>query len=342
MRVKHQPSPWPYAALMTCLLLFCLAIPRFWRHEAKLADSSASERLTSEFQEHAELSSTSESWANRSNAVWLNVPTTSRDLEHLWSPPTLEELVAAQACRPVTSPSFGALGQTFEVWPSFTAINPATTDAIWPTAAEAAYWEPNPALLAALEGLAQKFANISRETTLPRILNRSVALYRAWMADDDQAVVIAGSGQGRRATLRLLGPSGTATIAESFRHSPPGELNTDFDRDCWCVPNTLLEQLERLAQQPASADWARRTIFQLHAVLKRGTLDDDALALNLADLADSALEAVHMAESSGDDRLRVELLRAHWALARRIDRWTAMRDIHIARRGERRLASRGS
>jgi hypothetical protein len=49
-----------------------------------------------------------------------------------------------------------------------------------------------------------------------------------------------------------------------------------------------------------------------------------------------------MANDTNDDRLRVELLRAHCGLARRLDCWAAVHDIRVARQSDERVATRGS
>jgi hypothetical protein len=48
-----------------------------------------------------------------------------------------------------------------------------------------------------------------------------------------------------------------------------------------------------------------------------------------------------MAEATDEDRLRVELLRAHWGLARRLDCWTAMHEIRVAQLAGDRVALHG-
>jgi hypothetical protein len=53
-------------------------------------------------------------------------------------------------------------------------------------------------------------------------------------------------------------------------------------------------------------------------------------------------EATRLAETTRDDRLRVELLRAHWALSRRLDCWRAIGEIHVAAGSSERIATRGS
>jgi hypothetical protein len=49
-----------------------------------------------------------------------------------------------------------------------------------------------------------------------------------------------------------------------------------------------------------------------------------------------------MADQYDSDRLRVELLRAHWGLARRLDCWGAMHEQRVASRFQSRVAARGS
>jgi hypothetical protein len=107
------------------------------------------------------------------------------------------------------------------------------------------------------------------------------------------------------------------------------------------VPQTLLDQLERLSGHPASAPWAIHVRNQLHALTLRDFMEGDDVQTILADLAEAALDAYRMADNTDDDRLRVELLRAHWALARRLDCWTAMHEEHVASRFQGRVAARG-
>ena len=80
---------------------------------------------------------------------------------------------------------------------------------------------------------------------------------------------------------------------------------------------------------------------QLHALTEREQLVGDDVQSILADLSDAAQEAVRMADNTDDDRLRVELLRAHWALARRLDCWAAMHEERVAYHFQGRVAARG-
>jgi hypothetical protein len=70
-------------------------------------------------------------------------------------------------------------------------------------------------------------------------------------------------------------------------------------------------------------------------------LEGDDVRPILADLTGAAEDAFRLADGTDDDRLRVELLRAHWALARRLDCWAAMHEEHVALRFQGRVAARG-
>jgi hypothetical protein len=109
----------------------------------------------------------------------------------------------------------------------------------------------------------------------------------------------------------------------------------------WCVPQTLLEELERLAGQPESAQWASQVRNQLRALTERPQLDGDDVQIIMADLSEAAQEAERMANEIDNDQLRVELLRVHWGLARRLDCWGAMHDKRIATHFQSRVAARG-
>jgi hypothetical protein len=109
----------------------------------------------------------------------------------------------------------------------------------------------------------------------------------------------------------------------------------------WSTPEVLMAQLARLAEHPVSRRWATDTIAQLEAFLQIDRFNGDATATQLTKLSAAAQQAKRLAKLASDDRLRVELLRVHWGLARRIDRWSATHDIHFAALSQARLAARG-
>lgn len=110
----------------------------------------------------------------------------------------------------------------------------------------------------------------------------------------------------------------------------------------WSVPSTLLEQLEILAQYPYSASWALSTIDQLRALAACDSADDRDIGAALGQLAQSTEQASQLAAQASDARLRVELLRSHWALKRRLDCWKVVWEVHTVAKASPRIATRGS
>src|SRR5262249_22476959 len=137
-----------------------------------------------------------------------------------------------------------------------------------------------------------------------------------------------------RSTVRIVGPNDRLAMLPEPRGFNGSHV--------WCVPQTLFELLDRLAAQPDSAQWASRVRNQLYALTGRERLEGDDVLAILADLSSAAEEATRMADETANDRLRVELLRTHWALARRLDCWGVMHEKRVAERFKGRVASRGS
>src|SRR5262249_1456224 len=104
---------------------------------------------------------------------------------------------------------------------------------------------------------------------------------------------------------------------------------------------TLFDQIARLADHAYTAEWASHVNNQLHALTEREQLVGDDITAILADLSDAAEDASRMADGTDDPRLSVELLRAHWALARRLDCWLAMHEERVAFNVQGHVAARG-
>lgn len=110
----------------------------------------------------------------------------------------------------------------------------------------------------------------------------------------------------------------------------------------WSVPTALFEQLDIVAQHPFSASWALATISQLRTIASTDSAAHSDVEELLERLAQSAEFALQLAAQTSDDRLRVELLRSHWALKRRIDCWKVICEIHTVAEASPRIAARGS
>src|SRR5262249_15904559 len=70
----------------------------------------------------------------------------------------------------------------------------------------------------------------------------------------------------------------------------------------WCVPQALLDELDRLAGQPESAQWASQVRNQLRMLTDREQLEGDDVQIIMADLSDSAQEAMRMADQYDNDQ----------------------------------------
>ena len=102
------------------------------------------------------------------------------------------------------------------------------------------------------------------------------------------AAEAASPGSGGPSMVRVIGPDDRLAMLPA-----PRELDATHP---WCVPQTLLEELDRLAGQPDSAQWASQVRNQLHSLTDREQLEGDDVQIILADLSDAAQEAARMAE----------------------------------------------
>jgi hypothetical protein len=241
---------------------------------------------------------------------------------------------------------------------------------------------PNPHILAALSGIGQALTAYSAADLLPEIISRAAEFHTSWFGNrrGGETSAFADAGHESSAvdlpptasTLRLMKPNDElvepqlpAAQAVDVNPAPPIPVAVEnaaiepvpeaaateptqpiADKQAatvpWTVPQTLFEQLDRLVTHPFSSRWARSTIAQLHAVTEPSAMNENQRAVMLADLAKLTQEATQLADRTHDDRLRVELLRAHWGLSRRLDCWEAICDIRIASQSSPRVAARGS
>ena len=261
---------------------------------------------------------------------------TSRNSE-LLSPggiPTIEELVAAHSiCTPYDSP--GIIGSSTSSWPSIIyptdqfEIDRYSPGALKQPSTEEKYAEQ------ALTRLGALFAQLSPANLLNEAAVRiaeAAPAYSVTETEFDSSPSFSDPFNERSAQsqLRLTNPGDRLAMRPA---SPRGSS--------WCVPQTLYEQLERLSEHAYTAHWASFVGNQLRSLTERDQLEGDDVQAALADLGEAAQEALLMAENADDDRLRVELLRAHWALARRLDCWAALHEERTALRSSGRLAARG-
>ena len=101
----------------------------------------------------------------------------------------------------------------------------------------------------------------------------------------------------------------------------------------WSAPIALNRQLQRLSTQPEAAAWATATLAAIDSFTSGMAAPDADAELQLAQLGRRADEARQLAAEARQPELQIELLRAHYALIRRIDCWSAIH-AHRVRRAD--------
>jgi hypothetical protein len=99
----------------------------------------------------------------------------------------------------------------------------------------------------------------------------------------------------------------------------PAELPTSI---AWPVPASLFAQLDRLAEtDPDATQWVSSTKSELTALLGVPTLSDPAVVRHIERLGKLTEEAKLLAKKASDDDARSRILRAGFAVVRRLEIW---------------------
>lgn len=288
-------------------------------------------------------------------------------LPYLPSTPTIDELISTinRSFGTTSSPVQGAdlpdIAASYSLEP-YARIAPPNTEMIYgrPVALP---FVLSPELVEAMRTFGEWW--VTRTTPQSQIewLSQAAEAYRNWTtregiaagdtitpaeagaspADGPMASFPVASSSDRFAMLPLKSNIGPIEQDEPVATEPASELTTaKQDNSSWTPPRTLLNQLTRLAQHPYSAHWANDTIWELEAMAGRDHSSAFEVSTGLVNLTRDAEKAFELAQETQDDHLRAELLRAHWGLARRLDCWKLMHEIHIASLTNSRLATRGS
>jgi hypothetical protein len=335
MQVDRQPSPWPCVVMLVILSVLCLMVPRYWQHEADHSKTSSTRPLLPYDVPRTENNGASGTWSySGSTGEFPSDLLSDRNFAAIFGTPSIDQLIGARIGMP----------QTEDSWPRWPANEQWGVGHVVPIPTEpsAADQQLSPYAETALKQAGQVIASWSTANLAPPITAKLVRVYAHWTAGNTHATLPIGTQRPAQAvsSVRIVNPN-VASSSEGQATTEPVELDFGISSAPWCVPQTLIEQLQRLQQQPVSARWASDALNQLYALTERDSLDGEDVQTILADLRESAHEAARLAEITEKDRLRVELLRAHWALARRVDRWTATHDIRVAARFGGRVASRG-
>lgn len=351
--------------MLAGLLLLCLMAPRYWQTTAQLEDPAIGIDAGVAFDEEggAQYQATNcersaqPRFAGPFDLSGIQIGRfasgTSSDLLNLFAPPPIEELIATHSALSELSAHFGGPGSEAFDWPLLVRAAMRTTrDSSPPGPALMREERPSPEFALPFEyvgGLVGEYSSVGAmfdfvaqvSDGLPRWVVNVGEGFDSLLAglpaagfDKLTTNEAASPGGGEPLMVRVIGPSDRLAMLPA-----PRELERAHP---WCVPQTLLEELDRLAEQPETAQWASQVRNQLHTLTDREQLEGDDVQIILGDLSDAAQEAVRMANQFDNDRLRVELLRAHWGLARRLDCWGAMHEKRVASHFQGRVAARGS
>ncbi len=130
MQVDRQPSPWPCAAILAMLLLFCLMAPHYWQNTSQPDDATlgpvpevALGRSTQDTKPAAEFDNSNEAkfsgWAFDGDGISAGKTANSanRDVLNLLAPPTIEELIDVHCAMAHLTSRIGRLGNDGFDWP---------------------------------------------------------------------------------------------------------------------------------------------------------------------------------------------------------------------------------
>jgi hypothetical protein len=336
--------------MLAGLLLLCLMAPRYWQNTVVLENPAIGLENEIAFDDlardqyranHDAISANPNLVGGQFDFSGISIGRfasgSNTDLLNLCTPQPIEELIATHAAMTQLSAHFGRGGDGFD-WPLLmrAAMNAAREASTGPqlTAED----RPNADFASPFEFVGELVSEYSSIASTYELATELPDCVPSW---------VLSCGEGFKSLLAELpaanhGPSLVRVMGPDDRLAmlpAPRELDASHP---WCVPQALLEELDRLAGQPESAQWASQVRNQLHALTDREELEGDDVQIILADLSDAAQDAMRMADQYDNDRLRVELLRAYWGLARRLDCWGAMHEKRVASHFQSRVAARGS
>jgi hypothetical protein len=96
----------------------------------------------------------------------------------------------------------------------------------------------------------------------------------------------------------------------------------------WTYPIALIEHLRALTTSvPSAANWAEQTIATLERIVNINSLGDPRITVELANLRQSADAAKALSQQAGDDQARSKILRAGYAIVRRMIIWDIVHSL---------------
>jgi len=115
---------------------------------------------------------------------------------------------------------------------------------------------------------------------------------------------------------------------------PATSVGVPLDEPAWGKADALVSQLEPLTRHPPTATWATAVIEQVVQISQTPAGRRAQVEQILDKLGQHVNQVPAMAESLNDPELKTDLLRARYALIRRLDLWDAVRAALAAGRQE--------
>lgn len=314
MQVDRRPNRGPYVAALICLLLLSLTIPLYWKSTVEHAGARGAASSWAEYERRTY--ALGKDYYRRPPGSYPAAALLASDVD------TLDELLFQLANRPA----------------SIASVHPDLFDELIGTP------DTRNDRTAEARGIVwQYFANLLHAA------GRELA--ESSHAKQLTSYILHGRGVDRPEPNRA-DPLPTFSLMLTSPHERlamrprEGVLIPEPEVDAivapWCVPTALMARLAVLSQHSYSQAWADETTAVLTALTSDERPSPATVQVQLATLESLATRAVELAQATDDDRLRAELLRAHWGLTRRLQCWTLMRDIAVASAAENRFAARAT
>lgn len=355
MQVERKPSRWPYVGMLSGLLVACFLAPSYW--QLREADDARPDGREVQSRRRVAVASRVATIPRQSSAVAPNVISSGQTLDWIAATGLVPNVGSwPQAAEPpglstFRNPTVDDLLESLRSDTDLAPLSIACQDfRSWRPRQPGAPTSPNPDETPEIPGehltAVLRWAGAAAAEYSPAMMGGwlGTAASRCWDRGAMQPGETPAALGPRDANLPLSGPHAPVERRNSPRADaaeiPPAAAA--MSPSPWSVPDALFLQLARLSRDPYSAYWANETVSQLRALMQADRFQGEHTMAILAALSHSAETADQLAEQAGDDRMRVELLRAHWALARRLDCWKLMNDIRVASVQRARFAARGS
>ena len=342
MQINRARSRWPFVVALIGLLGLCLTIPLCWQSGGKKHEASESSRRRVAME-----------WPGVKQIDELDgfEAVGKHEAPSYKSIPSLDDLLARIPDAPITARRTGGAAAGHADDEFFADLVLPQTDGTEEPQDPAI---PGPYVTAVLTWAGREMAD-GTPTQLGELVARIVTTIGR---GDDRA------GSSNALSIRLTDPKerlamvppphrwrsprttdqadSTSTIALNPPQPAAIPMSEAASRPStpWCPPVVLIDRLMVLVNHPYSSHWARTTIDELHGLSESQLPEGDDIAERLARLSALSGDAMQLANAATDDCVRAELLRAHWALERRLECWILMREIAAAPAGTNRFAAR--